>query len=392
MALRFRRSVKLAPGIRMNVSGSGVSWTLGPRGASVGIGRRGTYLTSGILGSGLYSRERLDGTHQRASPSPGKPTVTITVSIDDDGNITFRDDKGNPLPSSAIDAAKKQQGEAIRALIGEKCDEINAQIQALGEIHRYTPDCQSVMSYRPQKFPETPPAPPMPHRPGFFASLFKSKVAEIEAQNARASAKYENAKSAWQSRKAEFDAAQLAHQQLIESAVAGNPSAIESVLEISLQEIVWPRETDISFEVLDNGSRIALDVDLPEIEDFPTKTASAPSRGYKLTVKEMSATHVQKLYMQHVHAVGFRIIGETFALSPAIREVTLSAYSQRPDKATGQIRDEYLYSARVRREDWQTINFDNLDSLDVVEALARFELRRTMSKTGVFKAIEPLAV
>jgi len=318
--------------------------------------------------------------------------VAITVSIDDDGNITFRDDKGNPLPSSTIDAAKKQQGEAIRALISEKCDEINAQIQALGEIHRYTPDCRSGISFRPEKFPETPPAPPMPRRPGFFASLFKSKVAEIEAQNAKASAEYERAKSAWQGRKAEFDAAQLTHQHLIESAAAGKPSAIESVLELSLQEIVWPRETDISFEVLDNGSRIALDVDLPEIEDFPTKTASVPSRGYKLTIKEMSATHVQKLYMQHVHAVGFRIIGETFALSPAIREVTLSAYSQRPDKATGQIRDEYIYSARVRREDWQTINFDNLDSLDVVEALARFELRRTMSKTGVFKAIEPLVV
>ena len=392
MALRFRRSVKLAPGIRMNFSGSGVSWTLGPRGASVGIGRRGTYLNSGMPGTGLYAREQLGSSAPRASSSPGKTTISITVSIDDDGNITFRDEKGNPLLSSVIDAAKKQQGDAIRALISEKCHEINGQIEALGEIHRYTPDCRTLMSYQTHKFPESPPAPPTPKRPGFFASLFKSKVAKIEADNAKASANYERARTAWQNKKAEFDATELANKQLIESAVSGNPAAIESVLEMSLQEIVWPRETDVSFEVLDGGSRIALDVDLPEIEDFPTKTASAPSRGYKLTVQAMSATQVQKLYMQHVHAVGFRIIGEAFALSPTIREVLLSAYSQRPDKTTGHVRDEYLYSVRVRRNDWQIIRFDNLDSLDVVEALARFEIQRTMSKTGVFKPVEPLPV
>ena len=56
MALRFRKSIKLAPGLRMNLSGSGASWTLGPRGASVGIGQRGTYLNSGIPGTGLLQR------------------------------------------------------------------------------------------------------------------------------------------------------------------------------------------------------------------------------------------------------------------------------------------------------------------------------------------------
>ena len=62
MGLRFRRSIKLAPGVRMNFSTSGVSWTLGPRGASIGIGKRGTFLNSGIPGTGFYSRERIGGT------------------------------------------------------------------------------------------------------------------------------------------------------------------------------------------------------------------------------------------------------------------------------------------------------------------------------------------
>jgi hypothetical protein len=37
------------------------------------------------------------------------------------------------------------------------------------------------------------------------------------------------------------------------------------------------------------------------------------------------------------------------------------------------------------------IAFKSLQNLDVVEALVQFDLRRTMTKTGRFKAIEPFA-
>lgn len=59
MAIRFRKSIKLAPGIRMNLSGSGVSWNLGPRGMSIGIGKRGTYLNAGLPGTCLSMRQAL---------------------------------------------------------------------------------------------------------------------------------------------------------------------------------------------------------------------------------------------------------------------------------------------------------------------------------------------
>jgi len=55
-----------------------------------------------------------------------------------------------------------------------------------------------------------------------------------------------------------------------------------------------------------------------------------------------------------------------------------------------QVRDEYLYSVRVSREQWQRIDFDKLDNLDVVEALARFELSREMTKAGKFRGVQPI--
>src|ERR1700733_3107582 len=51
--LRFRRSLKIAPGIRMNVGKTGVSWSFGHRGAHVTLGKRGVRTTVGLPGTGL---------------------------------------------------------------------------------------------------------------------------------------------------------------------------------------------------------------------------------------------------------------------------------------------------------------------------------------------------
>jgi Protein of unknown function (DUF4236)/Protein of unknown function (DUF3761) len=53
MAFRFRTSIRIARGIQLNLSRSGVSTTFGKRGLSVNVGRRGTRLTAGIPGTGI---------------------------------------------------------------------------------------------------------------------------------------------------------------------------------------------------------------------------------------------------------------------------------------------------------------------------------------------------
>lgn len=53
MSFRFRRSVKIAPGIRLNLSKTGVSASFGRRGATVNVGPRGVKGTVGLPGTGL---------------------------------------------------------------------------------------------------------------------------------------------------------------------------------------------------------------------------------------------------------------------------------------------------------------------------------------------------
>ena len=59
--MRFRRSVRLCKGIRMNFSGSGVTMSLGMPGASITFGKSGAYVNYGIPGTGLYNRKKIAG-------------------------------------------------------------------------------------------------------------------------------------------------------------------------------------------------------------------------------------------------------------------------------------------------------------------------------------------
>lgn len=60
MAWRFRKSVKIIPGVRLNFSSKGVSTSIGVRGAGVNFSSRGVYGYASIPGTGLSYRERLD--------------------------------------------------------------------------------------------------------------------------------------------------------------------------------------------------------------------------------------------------------------------------------------------------------------------------------------------
>lgn len=53
MAIRFRKKIKIAPGISVNVSKSGLSTSIGGRGASVNVGKKGVRTTVGVPGTGI---------------------------------------------------------------------------------------------------------------------------------------------------------------------------------------------------------------------------------------------------------------------------------------------------------------------------------------------------
>ena len=59
--MRFRKTLKIAKGVKLNLSKTGASFTLGGgKGLSFNLGNKGAYLNWSIPGTGVYDRVRLD--------------------------------------------------------------------------------------------------------------------------------------------------------------------------------------------------------------------------------------------------------------------------------------------------------------------------------------------
>lgn len=53
MGLRIRKSIKVAPGVRLNFGKKGISTSIGKRGAGITVGPTGTTVHVGIPGTGI---------------------------------------------------------------------------------------------------------------------------------------------------------------------------------------------------------------------------------------------------------------------------------------------------------------------------------------------------
>ena len=80
MPFRFRKSFKILPGVRLNVSKGGVSTSLGGRGHEVNVGKRGVKTTLGIPGTGISYTSTPLQTHA-AKPRKGGCCAAPAASI-----------------------------------------------------------------------------------------------------------------------------------------------------------------------------------------------------------------------------------------------------------------------------------------------------------------------
>ena len=76
MALRYRKSFKVAPGVRINLSKSGVSTSLGVKGATVNLSKRGTRVTAGIPGTGISASTLYKSNRKQAAVSSAREYST----------------------------------------------------------------------------------------------------------------------------------------------------------------------------------------------------------------------------------------------------------------------------------------------------------------------------
>lgn len=75
----FRKSVKIAPGVKINFSKRSVGMSVGPKGYKVSVNSKGdVHKTVSIPGTGLYKREKLNTKQTKTVPVSSQTTPRET--------------------------------------------------------------------------------------------------------------------------------------------------------------------------------------------------------------------------------------------------------------------------------------------------------------------------
>ncbi|HBO1068893.1 TPA: DUF4236 domain-containing protein [Pseudomonas aeruginosa] len=391
MGFRFSKRITIVPGVRLNISRSGISTSVGPRGLSLTMGKRGTYLNAGLPGTGLAYRERLDRSGTRNVPNPAADSAgysgPIKVKVDDDGSLIITDLEDAPLPPAIVKRVKVEMSDEIQALLEKAAAKINQALDECLSAHMMTP--------RPDSLPALPPAfdldeprRPSTDAPGLLDKMFlRSSKMEKEAQELEA--QYQQDLVEWTAARDAHEKARSDIDKAIRLAAKGYSAQMERALDYVLSGIAWPKETLLEYEFSHDVSGIALDIDLPDEGDVPNRTAEARGNG-KLTFKTRSEAQTRKDFVSLCYGTVFRVVGEVFALLPGIQKCLASGYIQRTDLATGSIGDQYVISALISRDQWETLDFNRLEAIDPGATLKAFGAVVSVDRTSRFREITPM--
>lgn len=432
MGYRFSRRIRICKGVHLNVSKSGVGISLGVRGASISTGPRGTYINTGIPGTGISYRQKIGSTPSKSYDTKNivemdyKPGSTFEFQIDNDGNETFLliDPAGNPFTNEPFVRKIKrtpEYKEIVEKARKAKNDFIKKQNDEIIFIYKSTPkiiteddvikERDDTSSIRQNYYYAKPFEEPQPRDTTFYDEalafakstvkthkFWKKKELIRNATYQKMDELYKKAMDEWTDRQdahfasekkikeekdaeykkeyeKEIEERKLTYEQVL------NPSSeyLQDTVSDVLSQIKLPVDFSIDYAV--TKENIELDIDLPEIEDYPQVTSSILQSG-KLSIKKKTVSDFNHDYATSVIGMSFFFAGFLFNISPKIKTISMAGYTQRLSKKTGNIEDQYVYSVTYTRNEFSKLNVANIDPLEAINGFentidvsSKFELK-----------------
>jgi hypothetical protein len=421
--MRFQRRIKIAPGLRLNVSKSGLGFSVGPRGASFSVGPSGVYSHVGLPGTGISHRSKISSGQSSQGFRPTGETVAYSVKMEDDGIVVILGPNREQVTDEST-IRKLKRTEAYKNAVQELSQTLKAQLDeksssvvnlyknsdhTLGldswhsAIDSLMPATYSIVPFNKDRPTESEIRTTLYDESQWNVKTWKfwqKKRLRQEYVNENVDARlrqeideWENDRSIHDSKEseikrakdAEFLAAYNTAKSELQAAIDGNQSFIEQCLEDLFGGMNMPFDFSVDYQV--NGSEVRLDLDLPEIEEMPIEKATILASG-KVKVAEKSKKELRSDYVCCVLGLGYYAASGVFNISPKISSVLISAYTQRPDKTTGQVIDDYIYSIKFTRQEFSEIIFTNLDP---VAGLSRFTHEIKLSKTFELSSVTPIS-
>ena len=204
-------------------------------------------------------------------------------------------------------------------------DTINGDTELLLDIHQdIVPPGNAIPDYESEAFDQPAPLKPerqrRPSRPvkpeleiSFWDRLIPGRQQRLIQAQAQDLQQWESELEAWkhhclqidkayeqrlqqyERQVAEWNRAWDAHQheqtqlaQVFTERLTTDESLVVEILTAELNDLDWPRETLVDFDIDLASQSVYLDVDLPEIEDIPARSAEFGARNRRLLIKDKS--------------------------------------------------------------------------------------------------------
>ena len=436
--MRFRKRVSLGKGMNLNLSKSGASFTGGVKGLSMSVGGKGTYLNTSIPGTGIYNRTKIGGGSKKKSrssysqaaethrsvvaSSQSEETIHLNVNLkyNEDGTVTCIDPSGheitNPTLLKQIKSSTEYKAELAR-MTAVRIKEYEDEMSGIIDIQKQTPKVLSTeewkkwifdlqpRQYTPKLFSE-----PQPSMDDVVLELTEEAERNIEGWWKRKkmiqryvydtkTSEYDDRYRAWQTRKntflkqeeqakREFD---IKEQNALEERriqylrlIQGNEPVVDRVIDHWLSTVEIPLDFDLEYEHA--GNDLFVDLDLPEIEDFPDMKVQKMANG-TAKIKPKSKKEIKEDYSKCVYGMAIFFAGNIFNKALGVDRIIVSGYTQRRNKS-GDIFDDYIFSIVFDRNTFKTLDYNN----DSCENCMIFNNRVLQNADKGFKSIEPYSI
>ncbi|MFJ8264777.1 DUF4236 domain-containing protein [Peribacillus asahii] len=361
MGLRFRKSFKIAPGVRLNISNKSTGLSFGGKGLRYSINSNGRRTTSvGIPGTGLSYVSTSNNSYKTKAYQARKELQAQQKQL--------HRQQEKELAKYEVDVFENQC-ELVKS-IHKECDEYIDWSMVLSSSPPFKhgevgpKEIEAIQNYENYK-------------PKFLEWLFKKEekaYSQLSKQIQQAKVEDEKTYKQWEelvnfSKKVLDGDIDTYFKVIEEMNPLGDLSEFGSGFEFSTDDSSY---MEVEFDV--HSDKI-----IPREEKKLTKTG-------KLSVKPMTKTRYFELQQDYVCSCILRIARDLFALLP-LKAVIIHAYDNQVNTETGHEERTLILSVKLDRLILNRLNFEHIDCSD---SMNNFPHHMNFKKTKGFAVVEKI--
>lgn len=434
-------------GVSTSFGGKGFTFNTGTRGSYATFGIPGTGLSSRVKLSGNSSHKssssrsstsRSSNSYARSTYTPQPDPIPVDIKIQhyDDGSVKFFTANNVEITDPAIiakikstaaykESARKAK-EDMRVHNEQEVAHFNQDAADIIEMYKHSTmlysetelvgilEKLSPKTYTIQDFEEQPPSDETirsileSEAKSRFTTWMPWKLSEVKKQREtyvrdNTPSRLSEALEQWSIRKKLFDDEQIsiservnaeyiaeyeANRRGVQNLMNTDEEYITEAIDDWLSTVELTLDFSVSYKLLLAKGLLAIDIDLPEIEDIPYQKAKQLANG-TMKIVDKTQKELNADYQECVFGMAAFLASHMSNVSTAIKTIIVSGYTQRRNSKTGDIQDDYVYSIIFEREKWNVLKRDSETGKDFC---LKFENRSNILAGGKMKTIIPLEI